>query len=510
MKETIFKNRIESGKKLAKLLKKYHSQEAVVLGLPRGGVITAKEVAKELMLPLGLTIVRKIGAPFNPEYAIAVISESGEIMKNEEEIKNINPEWFKTEAEKELSEAKRRREKYWGNKKPLEIKNKIAIIVDDGVATGLTIFSAINEVKKQKPKKIVVAVPVCPKDTAIKIQQEVDELISILTPEYFAGAVGNYYKDFSQVEDEEAIEAINDPEKIFLYKTSAIEKKFNDNIIKENLFLKPKKYKIYSFPNREKQIILDDEVKGQNIIVLGSIAPPFKNFWETFLLAHTLKKEKTKKIIIIFPYFAYMRQEKGEKWKSLMTDFTAKIAKISGIDQIVTFDIHSKTDEEFFKIPIVSLSTAKIFAKKIKEIDFRVDTIVAPDKGAIERANRLRKELELDKKIIYFEKRRSEKEIISNVKDENIGKNILIVDDILDTGETLLNAVKKLKGLGGEKIIIAVTHGLFTGNLWKKLFNYGVEKILISDSIPQKDKYKNIEIISIIPLLDDYLKEVCH
>lgn len=205
----IYHDRKEAGEKLAEVLRRYrNSKETVVLALPRGGVITAKVVADELNLPLGLLIVRKIGAPFNPEYAIAAVSESGEIIKNPKEMQETDSKWFKEEVNRQLQEAKRRRKKYWGSKKPIDLKNKIVIIVDDGIATGLTMLSAINEIKIQKPKKIVVAVPVCPKDTAEEIEKKVDELVSVLTPDFFAGAVGDYYQNFPQITDEEVIHEI--------------------------------------------------------------------------------------------------------------------------------------------------------------------------------------------------------------------------------------------------------------------------------------------------------------
>lgn len=504
-----FKNRTEAGRKLAKLLGKYKGhEEAVVLALPRGGVVTAKVIAKELMLPLGLIIVRKIGAPSNPEYAIAVVSESGEIIKNGNEVEDVDKTWFKEETEKELNEAKRRREKYWGNKEPIEIKNKIAIIIDDGIATGLTMLSAIKEVQLQKPKKIVVAVPVSPKDVSSAIKKEVDEFATVLDEEYYRGAVGDYYDDFPQVEDEEVIKILNDPEKILLFSTPAIKTKFLKKLETDIPSLKPKKYKTVFFRNKEMQIILDDKIKGKTAMVLGSISPPPKKFLEMFLLCHTLKKEGAKKIIALFPYLAYMRQDRDEPQKSLAANLAAKTAEISGIEQIITADIHSEIAKGFFKIPIISLSSTKIFARKIREIKFLADTIVAPDKGAIERAEKLKKELNIKKKIIFFEKERTGKKIQSTIKDNGLGEKIIVVDDILDTGETLLNCVRQLAGLGAKEIIIVVTHGIFTGKLWKEIFKHKVVKIITTDSVPRPKKLnRKVETISIEPIFGDYLRK---
>lgn len=211
MNEEIFADRLDAGEKLANLLEKHRGEDAVVIGLPRGGVVVAKQIAKRLNLPLQLVVVRKIGHPLNPEFAIAAISESGEIASEPSISGTTDPKWFEEESGRQLNEAKRRREKYWGNRPSINLKDKVAIIVDDGLATGLTMLAAISEVKKQQPKKIVVAVPISPLDTARKIKEEVDEFVAVSIPSLFLGAVGAYYEYFPQISDEEVIDSIQNP-----------------------------------------------------------------------------------------------------------------------------------------------------------------------------------------------------------------------------------------------------------------------------------------------------------
>lgn len=204
----IFKDRADAGRQLAKILQRYHGQKAVILALPRGGVITGKEIAQSLNLPLGLVIVRKIGHPDDPEYAIAAISENNQIVTNDAEVKNIDSLWFEAESRRQLDEAKRRRAKYWGDRRSLELKGKIAVIVDDGLATGLTMLAAIKEVKSQKPDKIIVAVPIAPFEIAQKIELLVDDFIAVSLPDLFLGSVGYYYENFPQISDQEVIQAL--------------------------------------------------------------------------------------------------------------------------------------------------------------------------------------------------------------------------------------------------------------------------------------------------------------
>lgn len=201
----ILKDRKEAGEKLAQKLKYLKGTEAVVYALPRGGVIVGHEIAKNLGIPLSLVITRKIGHQYDPEYAICAIAEDGHTVCNKKDELEANPEWLKEEFEKEKNEAKRRREVYLQDQPIISAKGKTAIIVDDGIATGLTIMLAIKEIQHENPAKIIVAIPVTPSDTAKEIQNEVDELVALDIDENYAGAVGAYYENFPQIEDDEVI-----------------------------------------------------------------------------------------------------------------------------------------------------------------------------------------------------------------------------------------------------------------------------------------------------------------
>lgn len=203
-----FRNRLEAGQKLAELLKKYKGQDVVVYALPRGGVVLGYEVAQELEAPLNLIITRKIGHPLQPEYAVCAVAEDGDLLCNKEERAALDPQWLKIETEKEQNEARRRRETYLGKEKVATAQGKIAIVIDDGIATGLTMLLAIDEVKHENPKEIIVAVPVVPMDVAEKIKQKTDKLVALDIPVFYAGAVGAYYDEFPPVEDEEVIKLL--------------------------------------------------------------------------------------------------------------------------------------------------------------------------------------------------------------------------------------------------------------------------------------------------------------
>ena len=200
-----FKNRLEAGVQLAILLQKYADDNLVVYALPRGGVPLGVEIAKKLHAPFDLLITKKIGHPGNPEYALCAIAEDGEPICNQDDIGYIDNHWLQEEIDRVRGEIKRRREKYFGEITHPDIEGKTAIIVDDGIATGYTMLAAINEIKRRKSGKIVVAIPITPEDTARELRKITDDLVSVEIDPFYLGAVGAYYDDFSQVEDEEVI-----------------------------------------------------------------------------------------------------------------------------------------------------------------------------------------------------------------------------------------------------------------------------------------------------------------
>jgi len=201
----IFKDRKDAGIKLAKALEKYMGEDVIIFALPRGGVPLGFEIAKKLAAPLDLIITKKIGHPMNAEYAICALAEEGSPVCNTAEVNNVDPGWLEEETKRVRREIKRRREKYLGEITTHSVAGKTAIIVDDGIATGLTMIAAIEEIKSRKPKRLVVAIPVTPYDTAQKLKAIADDLVSLDIDEHYLGAVGAYYEDFSQVEDSEVI-----------------------------------------------------------------------------------------------------------------------------------------------------------------------------------------------------------------------------------------------------------------------------------------------------------------
>lgn len=206
----LFRDRKDAGKKLAEKLARFsESKDTMVLALPRGGVVVAKEVSLALKLPLDIVVPRKIGAPYNPELAIGAICED-EIFLNSEFVSllKVDDIYLKDTIESEKKVAQRRKVLYRKGKKEPDFKNKNIILIDDGIATGATMIASIKYLKTRKPKYLLVAVPVAPLETISEIKLLCDEVISLYTPTNFF-AIGQFYDDFSQTTDEEVIGLLN-------------------------------------------------------------------------------------------------------------------------------------------------------------------------------------------------------------------------------------------------------------------------------------------------------------
>lgn len=206
----IFNNRQHAGTLLAYALEKYRNlPNTVVIGLPRGGVVTAFEVAKALNLPLDVTCPRKIGAPFCPELAIGAITETGEGLINQDLVHRfgIPSSYVETQIQIEKAEAARRISLYRKGRTGFTFSGKTVILVDDGLATGATMKAAIKSVRSEGAAKVIVAVPVSPSDTASEIMQLADEFVCLSTPPLFQ-AVGQFYINFLPTEDAEVIQLL--------------------------------------------------------------------------------------------------------------------------------------------------------------------------------------------------------------------------------------------------------------------------------------------------------------
>jgi len=207
----IFTNRTEAGRVLARLLTRYANRpDVIVLGVPRGGVPVAFEVAAALRAPLDIFVLRKLGVPGHEELAFGAIANRGVRILDSDVINGMGLTQLDIElvTAEEKQELQRRERTYRGARPELDMQGFVVILVDDGIATGSSIRAAIRAIRQMNPARIVIATPVAPASTCNSLRSEVDELVCAETPEYFYG-VGQFYEDFSQVSDEDVRELLD-------------------------------------------------------------------------------------------------------------------------------------------------------------------------------------------------------------------------------------------------------------------------------------------------------------
>ncbi len=208
--ETRFRNRSEAGKLLASKLTHYADRsDVLVLGIPHGGVIVAFEVAKALNAPLDICLVRKLGVPEHPELAMGAIAAGGFEVLNEDLLDwlRISGHTIAEVADRELQELQHHDRIYRGERPPVNICDRIVILVDEGLATGATMRAAIGEIAPQQPQRLIIAVPVAPLDTCNELRLAVNELVCSIAPKEFGG-IGVWYEDFTQTTDEQVCELL--------------------------------------------------------------------------------------------------------------------------------------------------------------------------------------------------------------------------------------------------------------------------------------------------------------
>jgi len=201
-----FKDRYQAGQLLAQELLNYRDENGIVLGIPRGGVVVGYPIATTLDFPLDIILSKKIGHPMNQELAIGAVSLQDLFINTPY---HIPQRYIDMETIRIREQLKKRYEEYVGDKEPFDLKGKTVIIVDDGIATGNTVFATIGLVRNNFPDKIILAVPVAPPAVIDRLEPLVEDIVCLQTPEPF-GAVGYFYENFEQVTDEEVIELLND------------------------------------------------------------------------------------------------------------------------------------------------------------------------------------------------------------------------------------------------------------------------------------------------------------
>jgi putative phosphoribosyl transferase len=204
LSRSLFRDRTEAGRKLAAALTEFRGKDLVILAIPRGGVVVAAEVARALGAPLDIVVTRKIEAPGEPEYALGAVTQEGDVIVDRQAAESLgaSKEYLDSQVKKKREEVNERMKRFRGDAPYPNVEGKVVVIVDDGIATGSSVAAAVMSVRKRKPKEVVVAVPVAPKDAVETLTSDGTRVVCLETPGAFL-AIGEFYGIFDQVDDEE-------------------------------------------------------------------------------------------------------------------------------------------------------------------------------------------------------------------------------------------------------------------------------------------------------------------
>lgn len=255
------------------------------------------------------------------------------------------------------------------------------------------------------------------------------------------------------------------------------------------------------FANRELHATIETAVGGEDCVLVGSVAPPDEDLLSFLLVAHSLRKEGARSIVAVLPYLGYARQDHPEPGRSLAAAWVGVLLQGCGVTEVVTVDVHSPRAHDLVPVPLHSLSPAPILATTIRAFAKPDVTIVAPDEGARERCEAVRQAAGITRPVAYFLKKRTAEGVTHSALHGSAGGLAVVVDDILDTGGTLVSACEALRAAGVREILVMVTHGLFTGTRWQKLWSLGVTTIYCLDTVALPTTDTRILGLGVAPLL---------
>ena len=271
---------------------------------------------------------------------------------------------------------------------------------------------------------------------------------------------------------------------------------------------------IKKFADSEIYVEINENIRGNSIFIIQSISSPANdNLMELLLCIDALKRSSAKNITAVIPYFGYARQDrKVVPRTSISAKLVSNLITKAGADRVVTVDLHAGQIQGFFDIPVDNLFATPIFARHIKKkIKSKSLICIAPDVGGVERARALARKLDVGLSIIDKRRPAPGKSQVMNVVGNVNGKTCIIVDDIIDSGGTIVNAAEALVKRGAKEVHVYITHGVLSGEAVKKIKKSKIKKLIITDTINNSDKLKNttnIEVLTISNLLAEAIKRI--
>lgn len=266
---------------------------------------------------------------------------------------------------------------------------------------------------------------------------------------------------------------------------------------------------IAQFKDGEIQVYYHETIRGKEVFIIQPTFGPSDNIIELLIMIDAARRASAGKIIAVIPYFGYARQDRKDRPRtSIGSKLMANLLTTAGVDRVITLDLHADQIQGFFEVPVDHLFASTVFLPYIRSLNIPDLCIVSPDTGGSKRAVTYAKSLDCDLAIGFKQREKanvvSKLEIIGDVRD----KNVIIVDDIMDTGGTLCRAAQVIKEGGAKSVMAMCTHPLLSGNAVENIEKSALDKVIVTDSIPLKTNSKKFEVVSIAPLMADVIKSV--
>ncbi len=271
--------------------------------------------------------------------------------------------------------------------------------------------------------------------------------------------------------------------------------------IAHNLKCKLGKCSIQSFSDGEIWVKYNENVRGSDVFIIQSTIPPADNLMELLIMIDAASRASAKRVTAVIPYFGYARQDRKDQPRvSITAKLVANLITEAGADRVITMDLHASQLQGFFDIPVDHLYGSAIFMKKFRQMNIPNLAVASPDVGGIKMARAYAKRLHSD--LILIDKRRPKPNVaeVMNIIGEVRDKNILIIDDLIDTGGTFVNAVNALKENGAKKIYGACTHAVFSGESLERINNSSLTKLFVADTLPMTHTSPKVEVVSVSEL----------
>ena len=269
---------------------------------------------------------------------------------------------------------------------------------------------------------------------------------------------------------------------------------------------------IKRFSDGEISVQIDESVRGKDVFIIQSTcAPANDNLMELLILTDALKRSSANSITAVIPYFGYARQDrKAAPRVPISAKLVADLMQTAGINRVATIDLHAGQIQGFFNIPVDNLYGSIIFNEHLKKKDLSNTVVASPDTGGIVRARSVAKALNLDLVIVDKRREKANESEVMNVIGDVKGKEVIIVDDMIDTAGTIIKAADAFKNLGATRVIACCTHPVLSGAAYDKIENGALDELIVTDTIPLTKECKKITVLSVAPIFGEVIRRVYH